>query len=110
MNPNLLPRILQATRSALFPENALAPPRQAPTSARVLEVKRECAAAIVEIMPHFVRTRFFATRDLDPMRQDVEVTLDLFGDEFLNRHLVVSAVELLVVRLFPELGEDVVGD
>jgi len=44
------------------------------------------------------------------MRQDVEVMLELFGDEFLNRHLVVSAVELFVVRLFPELGEDVVGD
>ena len=41
------------------------------------------------------------------MRQDVERTLDLFDDSYINKHLIISAVELVVVRLFPELGDDV---
>lgn len=105
--PDLLPRILLAIRGALFPDNALAPTRRTPTSAEVTEIKRECAKTIVEIVPRPVRSLFFATKDMDLMRQDVESTLDLFADSYINKHLVVSAVELLAVRLFPELGLDV---
>ena len=105
--PDLLPRILLAIRGAIFPENALAPTRQPPTSAEVAEIKRECAKTIVEAIPRPVRSRYFATKDSDLMRQDVESTLDLFADSYLNKHLIVSAVELLVVRLFPELGNGV---
>ena len=105
--PDLLPRILLAIRGALFPENALAPTRQTPTSAEVAEIKRECAKTIVESVPALIRQRYFATKDLDLMRQDVEDTLDLFADSYINKHLILSAVELLVIRLFPELGEEV---
>lgn len=105
--PDLLPRILSALRSAVFPDNALAPTRQTPTSAEVAEIKRECATTIVEAIPGLIRSQYFATKDMDLMRQDVEGTLDLFADSYLNKHLIVSALELLVVRLFPELGDDV---
>ena len=108
--PDLLPRILLAIRGAIFPDNALAIMRQPPTSAEVVAIKRECADAIVQIVPGPIRTRYFATKDEDLMRQDVETTLDLFADPYINKHLIVSAVELLVVRLFPELGDDVTED
>ena len=39
------------------------------------------------------------------MLQDVEDTLDMFADSYINRHLVIGITELLVVRLFPELSD-----
>lgn len=96
--------MLRALRSTLFPANALAPARVPPTAEEVLEIKHECARVVVEAVPAPLRTRFFATHDLEAMKTDVEGILDLFGDSYINKHLVVSAVDLLVVRLFPELG------
>jgi hypothetical protein len=104
--PDLLPSVLQAIRSALFPDNALAAARVPPTSAETAEIKRVCASTIVEVIPKVIRNRYFGTADLDLARQDVEKTLDLFADSYINKHLIISAVELIVVRLFPELGED----
>ena len=109
-HPGIIPRLLLATRSALFPDNALAPTRQTPTSAEVEEIKRECARTIVEAIPGSIRSTYFATKDEDLMRQDVEDTLDLFADPYINRHLIISAVELLIVRLFPELSEESMED
>jgi hypothetical protein len=105
--PDLLPSVLQAIRSALFPNDALAAARQTPTAAEMVEMKRECAKTVVEAVPGIVRTRFFARKDQDLMREDIEVSLDLFGDAYINKHLIISAVELIVVRLFPELADEI---
>ena len=105
--PGLLPSVLQAIRSALFPDNALAAARVPPTSAELVEMKRECANTILDAIPGAIRSRFFGTKDQDLARQDVENTLDLFSDAYINKHLIISAVELIVVRLFPELAEHV---
>ena len=104
--PELLPSVLHAIRSALFPDNALAAARVPPTGAEAAEIKRVCANTIIEVIPEIIRNRYFGTDDLDLARQDVEKTLDLFADPYINKHLIISAVEVLVVRLFPELGED----
>ena len=37
--------------------------------------------------------------------REVEVVLDVFGDGYLNRHLGYAVLELVVVRLVPEMGE-----
>jgi hypothetical protein len=108
--PDLLPSVLQAIRSALFPNNALAAARVPPTAAETAILKRDCADAILNIIPIAIRYRFFATKDHDLMRQDVEDNLDLFADAYINKHLIISAVELIVARLFPELTEHVVDD
>lgn len=40
----------------------------------------------------------------------VERGLDVFGDRYLNKHLVFAVLECLVVRVMPELGvESVAG-
>lgn len=103
-----VPSVLQAARSALFPDNVLAPARIPPTSDQVGQIKRDCASNIVEAIPDALSARFFATKDRDLMRDDVEAELDLLADSYINKHLIISAVELLAVRLFPELtvGED----
>ncbi|KAK5132622.1 hypothetical protein LTR08_008821 [Meristemomyces frigidus] len=104
LNPALLPPILHAIRVAVFPDNVLAPPRVQPTNAEVDEIKHECARRIVGAIPEPVRTYYFGTTEIEIMEKDVENKLDIFGDEYMNKHLIVAAVELIVVRLFPELA------
>lgn len=107
LNPALLPPLLQAIRSAVFPDFALGPPRVPPTSDEVVEIKRECARAIVDAIPEPIRTYYFVTKNKDVMQKHVEDRLEPFSDAYINKSLIVSALELIVVRLFPELGESV---
>lgn len=39
------------------------------------------------------------------MIRQVEQMLDVFGDAYLNKHLFYNILELVIVRLIPELGE-----
>ncbi|MCJ1478347.1 hypothetical protein MMC13_007025 [Lambiella insularis] len=43
--------------------------------------------------------------DEEQMLAEVEAVLDVFGDAYMNKHLVFGIVELCVVRLMPEMGE-----
>jgi hypothetical protein len=104
LNPALVPLALQAIRHAVFPDNVLAPPRIPPTSEEVVEIRRECARAIVAVIPEPVRSIYFSTKDEELIRLDVERTLDLFSNAYINKHLVVAALELIAVHLFPELA------
>lgn len=106
LRPELLPLGLRAFRLALFPDNALGPARVPPeTTADVDAIRRTCARAVVDAVPHAVRRPFFATGNYAVMCTDVEGTLCDFDDAYLNKHLIVGAVELVAVRVFPELAE-----
>lgn len=83
----------------------MAPARVPPTSEETLQIQRECARVIVEAVPDAVRTRYFATKDKETMRRDVEDRLKFFADPYVNKHLIVAALDLIVVRLFPELAD-----
>jgi hypothetical protein len=48
---------------------------------------------------------FHATREKGERQRQVEELLDCLGDSYLNKHLVFGIVELIVVRLVPEVGE-----
>ena len=37
--------------------------------------------------------------------REVEDVLDTFGDSYCNKHLLYGVVELVIVRLMPELAE-----
>jgi len=37
--------------------------------------------------------------------KEVEDVLDMFGDSYCNKHLLYGLVELILVRLIPELAE-----
>jgi len=41
----------------------------------------------------------------DEILRQVEDILDVFGDAYCNKHLVYNILELVIVRLVPELGE-----
>ena len=150
LNPSLLPSLLLALRTALFPNNSTSTssttPSQVspPSTASIQAIRHRCATAIVDAIPPAILARFLATvspsdeareseaedeakrrnrdRDSDDHQhhrrqrrdrwiQDVEVSvLDVFGMPYMNKHLLYAIVELVVVRIFPEMAEKSVED
>lgn len=104
---------LRAARHAVFPNNGLGPPRVVPDDAEALEIKRRAAAAVLSAVPDWAWGLYLGRRGGDGNKQrdpelwetEVEGWLDVVGDPYMNRHLVVRIVELVVVRLVPEMGE-----
>ncbi|GAB7345051.1 hypothetical protein MBLNU457_3464t1 [Dothideomycetes sp. NU457] len=104
LSPKNLPTALLTLRQTLFPNNSLAPGRPAPTPSEIQDMKRAAANAIIDALPEMVRKVYFAGAERSDMISDVEAMLDVFGDSYLNRHFVFAVVEVLVVRLFPEMS------
>lgn len=98
--------MLHTARSAIFPNNALGPTRPIPTSEEQVIIKSICAEAILDLLPDKVQGVYFGGKSTMAEKvSGVGEVLDLFGDEYLNRHLMYGIVELLLVRLMPELAE-----
>ncbi|KAL6895964.1 PXA domain-containing protein [Trichoderma longibrachiatum] len=124
--------ILRSLRGALFPNNSLGTstltPPQSEEELRAL--RRRAAAAILGLLPASVARVYFGRRLwrlgalFDPSEDvgsssaaadeqdgderildELEGLLDVVGDEYCNKHLMYSALELLLVRLMPELSE-----
>lgn len=110
MPPSILPPLLLNLRIALFPGNAQGPPTlEPPSSEERLQIRRRCAEAILSLVPPLVSRVYFnvdANKEgEDEMLRQVEDILDVFGDVYCNKHLVYNILELVIVRLVPELGE-----
>jgi hypothetical protein len=111
LNPAYIPKLLRIVRATLFPNNQPGPPREVPSAAEIVAIKRRCAQTIANVLPPAVGARYFAVRGVDAiLREDalvdeVESLLDVLGDAYMNRHLVFGIVELVVVRVLPEMGE-----
>ncbi|KAI9824157.1 MAG: hypothetical protein M1819_000920 [Sarea resinae] len=108
LQPSLLPPLLLTLRSALFPSNTLAPARRVPSAAEQDAIKRACADALLDLVPAplvatYLRPTTATARD--EMVADVGRVLDLLGDSYANKHLVYAVLELVCVRLMPELAE-----
>ncbi|KAL7809907.1 PXA domain-containing protein [Trichoderma gracile] len=127
-----LPPILRSLRGALFPNNSLGTstlvPPQSEEELRAL--RRRAAGAILGLLPASVARVYFGRRlwrlgglfdagedvgsssgaadeqDSDEsILDEIEGLLDVVGDEYCNKHLMYNALELLLVRLMPELSE-----
>ena len=110
MPPSVLPPLLLNLRIALFPGNAQGPPAlEPPSSEERLQIRRRCAEAILSLVPPLVSRVYFNVdadkEGEDEMLRQVEDILDVFGDVYCNKHLVYNILELVIVRLVPELGE-----
>lgn len=106
LSPSHLAPALHAARAALFPSNALGAPRSPPDATEAAAIRRECARAIVGVVPPVVRKVYFATSDVEAMCAEVEGELELlFADSWVNKGLVVDVVEVVFGRLFPEILE-----
>lgn len=70
---------------------------------------------MLDAVPMLLRKFYFGSsgqeggngEDSDRHRQisEVEEILDVFGDSYLNAHLLYAVVDLIVVRLVPEMAE-----
>ncbi len=108
--PSILPPILLNLRIALFPGNARGPPAlEPPSDEERLQIRRRCAEAILSLVPPIVSRVYFnvnADKDGDEEAvRHVEDVLDVFGNAYLNKHLVYNIIELVIVRLVPEMGD-----
>lgn len=110
LDPAFLPIVLRTLRATLFPNNALGPPRQIPSNEEVKIIKHNCAATLLGLLPPTIARAFFATHQHEAQLQQLEDILDCLEDEYLNKHLIFQIVELIVLRLVPELGEQGVRD
>jgi len=105
MNPDRLPSLLLIVRTNLFPNNTLGPGRAPPTEDEALEIKRQCASAMIRALPEFVRLKLFASQEPAATQNEVEEMLDAFGDPYINKHMLFALVDLVFSRLFPEIQE-----
>lgn len=102
----LLPTLLRVLRQTLFPNSTLPPPAPpAPSAGEISDIKRTCALSILSLLPTAVCKRFFGGEDKEDWIEEVGNELDAWGDEYLNKHLGYAILELIVVRVLPELGE-----
>jgi hypothetical protein len=89
----------------MFPNNSLGPGRVPPTPEEAILLRAKCAAAIIDALPPIVGKQVFTKKGTDEVQKQIEDMLEVFGDGYLNKHLIVAIVDLVVVRLFPELAE-----
>lgn len=110
--PSLLPMILRTLRVALFPNNSMGPPAPPPPSLEERrEIKRAAAKSLRDLVPIFVTHRFYATSDDEVVVNEIERDiLDSLDDVYINKHLAYAILELVLVKLIPELLEQPVSD
>jgi hypothetical protein len=104
LDPTLLPVLLRSARAAVFPNNAPASPRIIPSPEEQLLIRRRCAQTILSLIPAQIQDIYFGP-DIETRIKDVEDVLNTFDDSYCNKHLLYGIVELILVRLMPELAE-----
>lgn len=123
LSADLLPPLLRSIRAALFPHNAPGTSTLSPPSspAELAALRRRCAAALWSLVPASGRPAArlvllgadFASFGVGGGGDDDQAVLDelergvlaVFGDAYCNKHVVYAAVELVLVRLLPELAD-----
>ncbi|KAL7950462.1 PXA domain-containing protein [Trichoderma barbatum] len=127
-----LPPILRSLRGALFPNNSPGTSTLvAPQSEKeLLALRRRAASAISDLLPASVARVYFGRRhwrlgglfspgddrgssssaaageeDDERILDELESLLNVVGDEYCNKHLMYSALELVLVKLMPELSD-----
>ena len=104
--------ILRNLRIALFPNNSMGPPAPPPPSIEErLAIKCKAAKSVRDLFPAYIVCKYYAANDDEMIVNDIaEDMLDPFDDAYLNKHLVYAILELILVRLIPELVEQPVSE
>ncbi|SPO01113.1 related to MSS51 protein [Cephalotrichum gorgonifer] len=119
--PTHLPPLLRSLRAALFPNNAPGTPSLRPPSndAELVALRHRTAALLAGLVPPRLYALYFSGRppwkgvrggeavDSSPLDDSLDL---FFGDEYCNKHLMYGVLELVLVRLMPELSEKQVGE
>lgn len=110
LNPALVPVVLRTVRATLFPNNGMGPARQIPTEEETKKIKRRCAGSLLGLLPPKVAVAFLASDSKVAQHQQVEAILDCLEDAYLNKHLIFQILELIVLRIAPELEQQGIQD
>lgn len=110
LNPALLPIVLRTVRATLFPNNGMGPPRPIPNEDETKEIKRRCADSLLGLLPSNVAVAFFVSDSRVAQHEQIEEILECLEDTYLNKHLIFQMLELIVLRLAPELEQQGIQD
>lgn len=107
----------------LFPNNAPGKSALAPPSSdeQFVALRKRAAAALLNLLPNSVAKVYFggksdasdgadAGAQHDGVVKDMEGLIMVLNDEYCNKHLMYSVLEIILVRLMPELSEKGVGE
>ncbi|KAA8912772.1 PXA domain-containing protein [Sphaerosporella brunnea] len=98
--------ILKSARAALFPGNAMGPPRKYPSEKEKKRIRKVAEATLLDAVPKVVTNVWWKGLDRQEKAREVGRNwLDAFGDKDVNKVLVIRLLDLLVGRLLPELLE-----
>jgi len=107
LQPSHLPPLLRTLRAALFPNNSAAAPRPTPDAAAVAATRRAAADALLACVPAPLASAYLAAAAAGrgALAARAEQLLDALADPYCNKHLLFGLLELVLVRLMPELAE-----
>ncbi|KAM3442988.1 hypothetical protein MY4824_000693 [Beauveria thailandica] len=112
-----LPGLLRTLRGVLFPNNALGKSTLAPPSSddEFVALRKRAAGALLGLLPTGVAKVYLGSKSgdspeaaaaqEDDMVDGMAHLLMVLNDEYCNKHLMYSVLELILVRLMPELSE-----
>jgi len=95
---------LRAARDALWPGGIMQPPRIPPTPSESIEIRRTAEVAALNALPHIIRKLLLGTEE-QQQNENMSELFDLLGRKECNKHLLMFLIDLMVVRLIPELTE-----
>jgi hypothetical protein len=107
---------IRCARDALWPGGMMGPPRVVPTPVEAARIRSNAESAILDLLPRMtsrgrganvagsLRTAVLGT-DPQQQRENVHELCDLFARKECNKHLLFYLLDLVVVRVIPELGE-----
>ncbi|KAI9166716.1 PXA domain protein [Paramyrothecium foliicola] len=118
LSPSQLPPLLRTLRGVLFPNNAPGTSQLSPPSseAELRALRRRAASTLWGLLPKGVGRFYFGGllwqqggdgeyHGEEALVDEVEGLLMILSDEYCNKHLMYSVLELLLVRLMPELSD-----
>lgn len=68
-----------------------------------MEIRRRCAEALSALFPDILHRAAGLSRE--DVVKEVESDLDVWGDAYMNKHLSYQILDLVIVRVLPEMGE-----
>jgi len=105
-SPKLVVGMLKLARTALFPGDALGPPRKYPSEKQKAIIRAETELVLLDVVPRTVTNMWWKGMDREEMAKEVGRNwLDAFGEKEINKVLVVRLIDLVISRLLPELLE-----
>ncbi|KAH0541348.1 hypothetical protein FGG08_004186 [Glutinoglossum americanum] len=105
--PALLTSSLRLARTSLFPSNSSPPPpRPMPDPLEMAEIKQRCTRSILALIPAPITQSYLRSDSEKELEGAVAEILEIFGDAYCNKHLIYGIVDLVVLRLMPELADE----